>query len=190
VTWLRAYPSLTCMTKLSKLIRLQRRPITSLIRRPVHPAIDGAFVDVEEGHVVTGDLVQLDDELHEVGVGLLPEGFLALAEEIVEQRCDVVGERICVEVVVQRVVAVLGVHVELDVVVLASVPLEDVFNLVAEVALHFEYQPADVLLALVSPVGDQLLSAYGYMQPQVLPVPIAPKIAIPVKGPRSGTVNQ
>src|SRR6202521_3023170 len=38
VTWLRAYPSLTCMTKLSKSIRLQRRPITSLIRRPVHPA--------------------------------------------------------------------------------------------------------------------------------------------------------
>jgi hypothetical protein len=26
-----------------------------------------------------------DDELHEVGVGLLPEGFLATAKEIVEE---------------------------------------------------------------------------------------------------------
>jgi hypothetical protein len=33
--------------------------------------------------------VQLDDEFHEVGVGLLPEGFLAFAEEIIEQRGDV-----------------------------------------------------------------------------------------------------
>jgi hypothetical protein len=76
----------------------------------------------------------LDDELHEVGIGLLPEGFLAFAEEIVEQRSNVVRERISVEVVVQRVVAVVRVQVDLDVVLFASVLLEDVLDLVAEVA--------------------------------------------------------
>ena len=44
---------------------------------------DRALVDVEKGHVVISDLVQEDDELDEVGVGLLPERFLALAEEVV-----------------------------------------------------------------------------------------------------------
>ena len=62
--------------------------------------VDGAFVNVKQGHVVVGDLVKLDDELDEVGVGLLPEGFLAFTEEIVKERCDVVRERVSVEVVV------------------------------------------------------------------------------------------
>ena len=122
--------------------------------------VDRAFVDIEQGHVVIGDLVQLDDELDEVRVGLLPERFLAFAEEIVEQRSDVVCERIGVEVVVQRVVSVLGVQVDLDVVVLASVALEDVFHLVAEVAFHFEHESADALVGVVSPVGDQLLGVW------------------------------
>ena len=78
---------------------------------------DGAFVDIEQGDVVVGDLVQQDDELDEVRVGLLPERFLAFAEEIVQQRRDVVRERVGVEVVVQRVVAVVGVQADLDVVV-------------------------------------------------------------------------
>ena len=46
---------------------------------------DGAFVDIEQGDVVVKDLVEQDDELHHVGVGLLPEGFLAAAEQVGEQ---------------------------------------------------------------------------------------------------------
>ena len=38
VTWLRAYPSLTSIAKASKLIPVQRRPMTSLTRRPVQAA--------------------------------------------------------------------------------------------------------------------------------------------------------
>src|SRR6266446_343345 len=41
-------------------------------------------INIEEGHVVEGHLVEQDDELHEVGVGLLPEGFLAFAEEVIQ----------------------------------------------------------------------------------------------------------
>ena len=75
---------------------------------------DGALIDVKERDVVVSDFVKQDDELHEVGVGLLPEGFFAFAEEIIEQRSDVECEGIGVEVVVQRVVAVLGVRDEIS----------------------------------------------------------------------------
>src|ERR1700733_11146468 len=53
---------------------------------------DCALVDIEERDVVVGDLVEKDDELHEVGVSLLPERFLAAAEEIIQERGDIVGE--------------------------------------------------------------------------------------------------
>src|SRR5580658_3032722 len=53
---------------------------------------DRALIDIEERDVVVGDLVEKDDELHEVGVSLLPERFLAAAEEIVQERGDIVGE--------------------------------------------------------------------------------------------------
>jgi len=46
---------------------------------------DRALIDIEERDVVVGGLMKKDDELHEVGVGLLPEGFLATAKEIVEE---------------------------------------------------------------------------------------------------------
>ena len=39
-----------------------------------------AFVDIEKSDVVVGDFVQQNDEFDEVGVGLLPEGFLAPAK--------------------------------------------------------------------------------------------------------------
>ena len=45
--------------------------------------IDGAFLDIEKRDVIEGDLVEQDDEFDEVGVGLLPEGLLAAAEQIV-----------------------------------------------------------------------------------------------------------
>jgi hypothetical protein len=58
--------------------------------------------------------VEQDYELHEVGVGLLPEGFLAFAEEVVEERRDAIGESIGVEVVVERIVPVRRVEPDLE----------------------------------------------------------------------------
>ena len=62
--------------------------------------VDGAGVNVEQGHVVVEHLMQQDDELHQVGVGLLPEGFLALAEEVIQQGRDAVGQGVGFQVVV------------------------------------------------------------------------------------------
>src|ERR1700685_3241021 len=73
---------------------------------------DGALVDIEEGDVVVGDLMEKDDELDEVGVRLLPERLLATAEKVVQKRGDVVREGVGVEVIVKRVVAVLGIEAD------------------------------------------------------------------------------
>ena len=118
---------------------------------------DRALVDIEEGDVVVGDLVKKDDELHEVGVGLLPEGLLATAKEVVQERGDVVGEGVGVQVVVKRVVAVLGIETDFDVILGALVTREDVSYLVAKVALHFKDQPADALLFVGGFVSQNLL---------------------------------
>ena len=40
----------------------------------------GAFVDIEQRDVIAENLVQQNDELQEVRVGLLPEELLAAAE--------------------------------------------------------------------------------------------------------------
>ena len=68
--------------------------------------VDGRLVNVEQRHIAVQYLVQQDDELDQVGVGLLPEGFFATPKEIVQQRSDPVGQRISVQIVVQRIVPV------------------------------------------------------------------------------------
>src|SRR5229473_4749834 len=88
---------------------------------------DGALVDIEERDVVVGNLVKKDDELDEIGVRLLPEGFLASAKEIVQERGDVVREGVRVQVVVERVVAVFGIEANFDVILGPLVTVEDVF---------------------------------------------------------------
>src|SRR5579859_6306868 len=99
---------------------------------------DGAVVDIEEGHVVVGGLMKKDDELHEIGVRLLPEWFLAAAKEIVQERSDVVREGVSVQVAVKRVVAVLGIEADFDVILGSTVPGENLFDLAAEVPFDFE----------------------------------------------------
>ena len=119
--------------------------------------VDRTFIDIEERDVIESDLMKQDDEFYEVGVGLLPEGFLAPAEQVVQQRSDVVGEGVGVEVVVKRVVAVLGFEADFDVVAGASVPREDFLHLPAEVAFHFKNESADAPVGVFGAIGQNLL---------------------------------
>jgi hypothetical protein len=48
-----------------------------------HRRRNGALVDIEQRDVSVGHFVQKNDELYEVGVGLLPERLLALAEKVI-----------------------------------------------------------------------------------------------------------
>jgi len=69
-----------------------------------------------------------DDELDEIGVGLLPKRLLATAKEIVQRRGDVVREGVGVQVIVKRVVAVLGIETDFDVILGPLVTCKDLFT--------------------------------------------------------------
>src|SRR5258708_21891212 len=118
---------------------------------------NGALVDIEEGYVVVGGLMKKDDEFDEVGVRLLPEGLLSTSEKVVQERGDVVRKGVGVEVVVERVVAVLGIETDFDVILGPLVPLKDVFYLAAKIAFDFQNQPTDALLFVSGFVGQNLL---------------------------------
>jgi hypothetical protein len=119
--------------------------------------IDRALVHVEKGDVVIGYLVKLDDELDQVRVGLLPEGLLALAEKVVQERRNVVSERVSIQIVVEGVVTVLGLEIDLNVILCAVVACQDLSHLVAEVALHFQHETADSLGGVLGLVPNELL---------------------------------
>src|SRR5260221_9231066 len=118
---------------------------------------DRALVDIEEGNVVVGGLMKKDDELHKVGVGLRPEGLLATAKEIIEERGDVVCERVGVEIVVKRFVAVLEIETVFDVILDALVTREDVFPLAAKIAFSLKNQTADTFVFVDGFVSQNLL---------------------------------
>ena len=77
---------------------------------PQQLAVDGAFVYIEQGDVIVGNLVKLDEKLDEIRVRLLPERLLSLAEEVIQQAGDIIGQRVSVQIVVERVVAVISVQ--------------------------------------------------------------------------------
>ena len=101
--------------------------------------------------------MQQDHELDQVRARLLPERLLAAAKEVGHQRGDAVGQRVGIEVVVQRVVAVRRVETDLDVVVAAAVALEDVADLPTEVPFDFQDQAADLARGIAGAVREELL---------------------------------
>jgi hypothetical protein len=101
--------------------------------------------------------VKLDDEFDEVGVSLLPEWFFAFCKEIVEQCGDVVGQRIGIQIVVERVVTIVGIQVDFDIICFSSMAYEDVSYLMAEVAFDFKLEHAYAFLWIIGMVGDELL---------------------------------
>ena len=106
--------------------------------------VDRAAVDVlQRDPAPRQEPVQFDDPAHEVRVGLLPERFATLAEELVDQGGDAVGERVGVEQrIVERVPLPSATEADLQVVVPAPGLLEDPPHVVAEVALDLEHQGA------------------------------------------------
>src|ERR1700690_3920356 len=104
--------------------------------------------------------MEKDDELYEVGVGLLPERFFALTKEVVQQRRDAVGKSVGIQVVVQRIVTVVRFEDDLDVVFTACVRLEDPLHFTAEVAFYFEHKAADLPLAIGRPKSEDLFGEW------------------------------
>ena len=89
---------------------------------------------------------------------MLPERFSALAEELVDQGCDAVGERVGVEErIVERVPLPGAVEADLQVVVHASGLREDPPHVAAEVALDLEHQGTRPARGPVGLPGEELL---------------------------------
>jgi hypothetical protein len=64
--------------------------------------------------------VKKNNELHKVGVCLLPEWLLASPKEVVDKGGDSIGECVGIKSVVQGVVAEIGIETDFDVISLAS----------------------------------------------------------------------
>jgi hypothetical protein len=164
---------------LSKYQRARRKPQVVVVRgdadsrRPqrVHffsslqVAFDETFVNrvavhLGQGRVSVHHFAKQNQELHEIGVRLLPERLLASSVEVVEKRGDGVCERVRFEVVVERVVTEARLEADLDVVVGAVMPRQDRPNLIAEVAFDFENKAADSLFPRLGAPGEQLLDVW------------------------------
>ena len=104
--------------------------------------VQDVAVDLGEGGVAIGESSEQNHELQQVGVRLLPERFLRLAEQVVQQRGDGKRDRIRIEVVVQGVVADAGVESNFDVVIVSPGLRQDATHLPTEVALHLHHQAA------------------------------------------------
>src|SRR5262249_23780900 len=73
-------------------------------------------VHLRERGIAVDETAQQNDELEQVRVRLLPEGFFGFSEEIVDQCRNRKGDRIGVQVVVKRVVADVPLELDLRVV--------------------------------------------------------------------------
>ena len=106
--------------------------------------IHRAAVDVlQRDPALRQEPIQFDDPAHEIRIGLLPERFAALAEELVDEGCDAVGERVGVEQrIVERVPLQRAVEPDLEVVAAAPGVVEDAAHAVAKVALDLEHKGA------------------------------------------------
>ena len=121
-----------------------------------HLGRNRAFIHIKERHVIVGNLVQKDDELHQVRISLLPERLPAPAKQVVDQGGDTVGQGVRVEAVVQGVVAVLGTEADFDVVVFASSAREHGMHLPAKISLYFEHQTANPFFWVSGLIGEDL----------------------------------
>ena len=119
--------------------------------------VDGTVIHVAEGDPMTGQRpVKLDDPADEVGAGLLPEGLLAGPEELVEQRGDAVGQRVGIHVRREGVPLPAAAEPDLQVVAPASRLVEDLPDLVAEVAFDFKHQAGRAFRLVVRLPAEQL----------------------------------
>src|SRR5215831_16097303 len=111
-----------------------------------HVGANSALVDIEKGDVILGNFVKKNDELHKVGVCLLPEWLLASPKEVVDQGGDSIGECVGIKSVVQGVVAEIGIETDFDVISLAPEAAKDGAYFFAKVALDLKYESADAFL--------------------------------------------
>ena len=143
--------------------------------------VDGVVVHVSKRHPSAGKhAVELDDPADEVRVGLLPKGFSALAEELIQEGRDRVRERVRIEPGgTQGIPRQRAVKTQLDVIVGAAQISEHSADVVAKIALHFEDERGHAPLGIVGLPAQELARERVYTRGG-LAGPDAPKTATPV----------
>ena len=113
--------------------------------------VDGAAVHVSQRHPPAGQhAVELDDPADEVRVGLLPKGFFALAEELIQEGRDRVRERVRIEPGgTQGIPRQPAVKTQLYVVVGAAQLDQHPADVVAIIALHFKDERRHAAVGIV-----------------------------------------
>ncbi len=127
--------------------------------------VDGAVVHVAQGDPPDGAApvlrrdapVELDDPADEIGVGLLPEGFLALAEQLIEQGRHGIRQRVRIEPGgAQGIPCHAPVEVHFQVVLAAVVVHQDLLDVVAKIAFHFKDERRGAALGIGRLPAEQL----------------------------------
>ena len=145
--------------------------------------VDGAVVHVSQRHPSAGQhAVQLDDPPDQIRVGLLPERFFALPEELIQE-----GRRPCTRASTNRArwhsrdsTSAGRQGTQLDVVVGAAQLGEHPADVVANIALHFKDERGGAPLGIRPLASSKSWRANGCIHADVLPDPTAPRIATPV----------
>ena len=119
--------------------------------------LEDVAIHLGEGRVAVREAPQQDDELEQIRVRLLPERLLRLAEQVVDQRRDGVGNGVRIEIVVERVVADVATEADLGVVRGTSGTREHPVHLLAEVALDFEDKAANLALGIAGLPAEELV---------------------------------
>ena len=120
--------------------------------------IDRALVDIPEGHPAVGkDPVQLDNPLHQIRVGLLPERVFPLAEQLIQKRGNRIGQGVGIEPVRgQGVPLIFAAQAQLHVIVFPARLFQNLPDVVAEIPLHFEDERGRPALRICGLPAEQL----------------------------------
>ena len=119
--------------------------------------VDDVAVHLRQCGVPVGNAPQRDHKLEQIGVRLLPEGFLRFPEQVVQQRPDRVRDGVGIEIVVQGVVADARLEPDLQVVRLTARLREHGPHLRTEVPLHLQDQAAHLPVSIVRAPPQQLI---------------------------------
>ena len=120
--------------------------------------VDGAAVDLLQRHPPFRERpVKLDDPAHQIGIGLLPEGFFALAKKLIEKTRNGVGQRVGIEPPGrERVPLPAALHAQFDVVFLPPRIGQDPADVVTEIPFDFEHQRSRPLQGILRLPGEEL----------------------------------
>ena len=122
--------------------------------------VDGAAVDLLQRHPpLREDSVKLDDPADQVGIGLLPERFLSLPEQLIKQARNGVGQRVGIEPPGrERVPLPAPIHPQLDVVFSPARLDQDAPDIVTKISLDFEHERRRPHLWIPCLPAEKLLS--------------------------------